>query len=109
MGKGNILDILLTNNAEMLHSYECNETIFSDHYIVGAKINYKNADQKNGEEIKIKTEESSTNFDRLNFFSENIDWKKIQEDLEKLNWRAELRRCPPEEMLTRFFGICFSI
>ena len=108
--KGNILDILLTNNAEMLHSYECNETIFSDHYIVGAKINYKNADQKNGEEeIKIKTEKSSTNFDRLNFFSEKIDWKKIKEDLEKLNWRAELRRCPPEEMLTRFLGICFSI
>ena len=66
----------------MLHSYECNETIFSDHYIVSAKINYKNADQKNGEEeIKINSDKSSTNFNRLNFFSEKIDWKKIQEDL----------------------------
>ena len=35
------------------------------------------AEQENGEEeIEIKTEKSSTNFDRLNFFSEKIDWKK---------------------------------
>ena len=80
--KGNILDILLTNNAEMLHSYECNETIFSDHYFIGAKINYKNVDQKNGEEeIKIKTEKSSTNFDRLNLFQRRLSRKKIKKTL----------------------------
>ena len=108
--RGNILDLLLTNNPEMLHSYECNETLFSDHYLVNARINYKNTEQENGEEeFETNSEKSSLNFDRLNFFSEKIDWKKIKEELKKLNWTAELRRCPPEDMLARFLNICFSI
>ena len=106
--KGNVLDLIFTNNSEMLHSYECNDTILSDHYLINAKINYKNEVQENGEEA-ISSETSTTNFDRLNFFSEKIDWKKVKQNLKEFNWRAEFRGCPPEMMLARFFSICFSI
>ena len=63
-----------------------NEALFSDHYHVNARINYKNTEQENGEEeFETNSEKSSLNFDRLNFFSEKIDWKKIKEELKKLN------------------------
>ena len=106
--QGNVLDLIFTNYSEMLHSYECNDTIFSDHYLINAKINYKNEEQENREEA-IRSEISTTNFDCLNFFSEKIDWKIVKQNLKELNWRAELRGCPPEIMLPRFFSIFFSI
>ena len=108
--KGNILDLLFTNNSELLHSYECNETLFSDHYLIDGKINYKNTEFVKEKETSIPNVNMfSTNFDQLNFFSEKIDWKKINKELQKFNWRYEFRGLPPEEMLTRFLHNCFSI
>ena len=108
--KGNILDLLFTNNSELLHSYECNETLFSDHYLIDGKINYKDTEFVKEKETSIPNVNMfSTNFDQLNFFSEKIDWKKMNEELQKFNWRGEFRGLPPEEMLSRFFHNCFSV
>ena len=38
--KGNTLDLLFTNNPEFLHSYECVETIYSDHFMIEGCVNY---------------------------------------------------------------------
>ena len=44
---GNTLDLLFTNNPDILHSYSCSETIFSDHLIVEGLISYRPESQKN--------------------------------------------------------------
>ena len=37
----NLLDLLFTNNPDILNSYTCTETILSDHLIIEGCINYK--------------------------------------------------------------------
>ena len=113
--KGNTLDLLFTNNSEMLHSYESNPTIFSDHYLVEGKINYcsdyiemKDRTIQNAKEKKNK-ETLTANFNQLNFFSEKINWKVINKELQSFNWRLEFRGLSPEEMLDTFFYNCFSV
>ena len=107
--KGNILDLLFTKNTELIHSYECNESLFSDHYLVDGKINYKSTVCVEEKETDISNKIATTNFDQLNFFSEKIDWKKINEELQKFDWRGEFRGLPPEEMLARFLYNCFFL
>ena len=108
--KGNTLDLLFTNNPELLHSYTSNETLFSDHHIVEGKINYKNSDCIVKEEItKSSNMSDSTNFEQLNFFSDNIKWEKVYEELKEINWKLEFRGLLPKEMFIRFSQICFSI
>ncbi|HAO14983.1 MAG TPA: hypothetical protein DDE71_05435, partial [Tenacibaculum sp.] len=108
--KGNTLDLFFTNNSHLLHSYESNETLFSDHYLVEGKINYRNTDcLKEMKRTSPNRKKYSKNFEHLNFFSEKIKWEKVSEDLQSINWRLEYRGLSPDEMLNSFFNICFSI
>ena len=113
--RGNTLDLLFTNNTELLHSYVCNKTIFSDHFIVEGKINYKTQEsmenkQNDPPNAKFSPEkESIENFNQLNFFSEKIDWKRMNEELQEVQWTREFRGLSPEEMLTRFYDNCLLI
>ena len=108
--KGNTLDLFFTNNSHLLHSYESNETLFSDHYLVEGRINYRNTDcLKEMKRTSPNRKKYSKNFEHLNFFSEKIKWEKVSEDLQSINWRLEYRGLSPDEMLNRFFNICFSI
>ena len=100
--RGNILDILLTNNSELLHSYESNEILFSDHYLIEGKINYKSAEDMAENETNPTDTKTNPSFDQLNFFSEKINWKKINEEFQRFNWKEEFRGLRPEEMLNRF-------
>ena len=76
--KGNTLDLLFTNNSHLLHSYESNETVFSDHYLVEGKINYRNSDcLKEIKRTSPNRKKYSKNFEHLNFFSEKIKWEKV--------------------------------
>ena len=107
--RGNILDLLLTNNSELLHSYESNEILFSDHYLIEGKINYKSAEDMAENKTNPTDTKTNPNFDQLNFFSEKINWKKINEEFQRFNWKEEFRGLRPEEMLNRFLHNCFSI
>ena len=114
--KGNVLDLLFTNNSELLHSYESNATLFSDHYLVEGKINYCIPEYVEGREINKQhskgnedVEILTANFNQLNFFSEKINWKMLNKELQSFNWRWEFRRLSSEEMLHTFYHNCFSV
>ena len=114
--KGNVLDLFFTNNSDLLHSYESNEVLFSDHYLVEGKINYDSAECLKERETYTKDLKGNTdakmfiaNFNQFNFFSEKINWKAVNEELQMFNWRREFRGLPPEEMLSRLFYNCFSV
>ena len=114
--QGNTLDLLFTNNPELLHSYVCNRTEYSDHFLVEGKINYKtpeNNQEKQNDASNPKyspnVKSSIINFNQLNFFSEKINWKKINEELQRMEWRRDFRGVPPEVMLNRFYTNCLSV
>ena len=108
--KGNTLDLIFTNNTELLHSYESNVTLFSDHHLIEVKLNYKDSNFINKMESTPSDRYNySLGFEQLNFFSENIPWEKICKELQEINWKLEYRGLIPEEMLNKFLAICFSI
>ena len=76
--KGNTLDLLFTNNPEFLHSYECVETIYSDHFMIEGCVNYN----KENESEKVPAHKPCliTGFDQLNFFREKKNWRILEEE-----------------------------
>ena len=103
---GNILDLIFTNNMEMLHSFSCDETINSDHHLVNCKSNYiyKQSD------TQTHFQTAPESFEDLNFFSDDVNWDKISEELSAYNWDKELPICDTHAtMIDKFCEICYKI
>ena len=54
------------------------------------------------------TKEEAT-FEDLNFFSKDIDWKCLEEDLENIEWNIEFCKLGPNGMMQKFLAICLNI
>jgi len=107
---GNTLDLVFSNNPQFIHSYQCNQTLYSDHYIIEGKVMYTqpNRPKLTDNEPSINQEPGAM-FDLLNFFSDDTNWNGIEMDLRNYNWVLEFRQCNPKEMLDRFINVCCSI
>ena len=64
---GNILDLIFTNNTDILHSFTCTETTFSDHHIINCKSTYT---QTKNIDYNTPASSEEKQFESLNFFSE---------------------------------------
>ena len=103
---GNILDLIFTNNADLLHSFSCDETIFSDHHLVHCKSNY--IYKQTTEQKSASTENDS--FGNLNFFSDDVNWEKISQELSDCHWEQELSHCDNHStMMDKFIELCFKV
>ena len=105
---GDILDLMFTNNKDLIHSYTCNETIFLDHFIIEGYIPYK------GRTIpRANTPNESTrlgpDLQRMNFFSETTDWNLMNQELSNHDWEYEFCSKSVEEMATKFIEVCTMI
>jgi len=76
----NILDLLLTNNDELIHSYTVTDTALSDHKLISATTNII---------ISPTTTPNISNqnvtFKDLNFFSKDTQWDEIKLKLTSIN------------------------
>ena len=75
----NILDLVFTNNLQLINQVQINDTIHSDHKII----------QCDSTRL-TKTEKKASNhyekFDTLNFHSQKIEWDRINEEIDNINW-----------------------
>ena len=75
----NILDLVFTNNQQMINEVKITDTIHSDHRLIQC-ISTR----------LIKTQEKVCNqyekFDNLNFNSPKTEWTKIESELESIDW-----------------------
>ena len=104
---GNTLDLVFTNNKKLIHNYQIFDTLLSTthHKIIEISTTYKSLAAKMQKNEKI----FHTTFDRLNFFSEDIDWIPIKRELVYTNWQREFKGLDPTLMLKKFIHICESI
>ena len=77
-----ILDLVIVNNEDLIHSIEINKTKYSDHDIVKVNLVHKNLLSRND---KQKNESTQTNT-LDNMYMLNANWPKIKQDLQKVNW-----------------------
>ena len=103
---GNILDLIFTNNKDLLHSFSCDETIYSDHYHVHCKSNYTTGHPIK-QEFSAPREDS---FDNLNFFSDDVNWDKIMQELSDCEWDNIFEHCDSHStMVDTFIEFCYNV
>ena len=106
---GNTLDLLFVNNSDYIYSHQILQTIQSDHFLVEFTTSYRTEDTESMEaSVEEITKEEAT-FEDLNFFSEDIDWKCLEEDLENIEWNIEFCKLGPNGMMKKFLAICLNI
>ena len=111
---GNMLDLVFSNNAEMMHSVEVLpvDPSITDHKLIQLNINYK-AEFNSPDEATSQDEEPDTpdaRWRQLNFHSPDVNWEALSEDLKSHNWNRDYRSCSNvSEMGERFNETCLLI
>ena len=87
-----ILDLIITNNIDAVHSVEIDKTQLSDHDIVKCNLLYKKM-------TKIPPETASSEDSPLDSVNLNkANWDSIRSDLSSINWVTSLENKDVEEM-----------
>ena len=91
---GNVLDLLLTNNSSMIHSYQCTPTIneISYHSTIEVAIKFDTAIN-----VGAASSEVRDTLDNFNYFDEKIEWTEVNGILGKLDWVMEFRDVDPNQ------------
>ena len=107
---GNTLDLCFTNNAALIHSYQCDFTITSHHSIVQLKTSLK---AKPTEETTFRKPNADDGpgsiFDSLNFFSDDANWFGLNQKFEKTDWSEVLgdpEHTDTEQMMQNLIQKC---
>ena len=101
---GNTLDLVLTNNPLIIHSYNITPTSYSPHHIVECttKLSAKVAtNQSNHDKVT-----PDSDFDTINLFSEETNWDQMKNSFLNHNWEAEFAGLSHEQSTSHF--IAFS-
>ena len=105
---GNILDLLFTNNTDLVHSYSSSYSRVSDHNVLEIKAHYK-MESPHGHQNDQDEVVETPSFYKLNFFSDRIDWDHFNYELNSIDWIREFRGLNVDDMLSKFITTCQSI
>ena len=105
---GNILDVLFTNNIDLVHSFFPAYSILSDHFLIEFKAVYKSDTDIHTQVQDEISPERHISFRDYNFFSEAIDWNNLNTAIQDHNWPLEFRGCTAEDMLNKFCSVILS-
>ena len=103
--KGNTLDLVFTNNDDLIHSYTSTPTQMSDHFILECMTTLLNESGTSKADVTPEPERLAS----LNFHSEKVDWQLMKTAFAEVDWDAELQGRDPESMMERFIDICFHV
>lgn len=106
--KGNTLDLVFTNDHELVHSYLCSSTIFSDHYIIECFTTLCTNVEGKAKQSRVE-DDLSGKFSHLNFLHNTVDWNLIMSNLAQIDWKKEFRYMEVDEMVCKFINICSNV
>ena len=108
---GNTLDLCFTNNAALIHSFQCDFTITSHHSIVTCRTSLKASASSNETTFRNPVSEDGPGsvFDSLNFFSDEANWFGLEQKLKGIRWTEVLGdpdKSDPAQMMEKFILTC---
>ena len=107
---GNVLDLIFTNNFNLIHNINALPSARSDHYVIEFSTVYKSPTPGAGNSSEVKDiQEEDPGFRDLNFFSEEVDWQSLESELAHHDWCRDFRGLDPSLMMSRFISTCLSI
>ena len=107
---GNTLDLVITNNADLIHDISVSPSAVSDHFNIECSVTYNRTENSNTtENPETISNEKNQGFGSLNFFDESTNWEALEEDLTNYDWLQEFRGQDTSEMMQRFLSVTLSI
>ena len=79
--------------------------MYSDHSIVECATKYHPSNVQEAKKQK-KYSPAASQFEKLNFFSEDADWMRLNDELKDHNWSQEFQSDDPDSMLRCFIDVC---
>ena len=107
---GNTIDLLFTNNSNIVHNAEALPSAVTDHYLMNFSTVYNSCDANAEDQEDPRDQDNATiSLSSLNFFDEDIEWNALSDDLSGYNWSREFRGLNTSEMMDRFITVCLDI
>ena len=106
---GNLLDLVFTNNAQLIHDLNVVPSAKSDHHHIQFTVSYSATDTGEFEGESVNSAGETPSFSQLNFFDDSIDWNGMENDLQNHNWSREFRGLNTTTMMEHFNSVCYSI
>ena len=102
---GNVLDLILTNNIDLISDVEINDTLLSitHHKVIQVSTVYQ---------VNLDLDETNASplndIQNFNFFSEKVDWKGLNSRLKQYNWVSLFKNKSVDDMLDIFYSLCLE-
>ena len=106
---GNMIDLLFTNNSNIIHNAESFPSSVTDHYLMNFSAVYKSTESATADHDDPRDNENSKSFSSLNFFDDTINWDSLSTELGNHNWSREFRGLSASKMMERFTSVCLEI
>ena len=109
---GNVLDLILTNNQYITHEIIIETPLLSisHHKILKTTTKLNPTALNCNKKPKNTTKKNSqSRFDILNFQSNDVDWDRINNDLNNHNWETMFSERSIDENLESFYSTCYKI
>ena len=103
----NILDLIITNNTEVIREVSILPTKLSDHELVSVILSDGFKCQPSTVRPKQNVTTDQNSFNSLNFTKAN--YQKIKEELKEINWDTIKERCTSENFPDTFYKQVLSI
>lgn len=107
--KSNILDIVMTNNDELVHEYCVDETNLSDHNIITLTTNIRSDPHQAICNLTQRLPPTIINLSNLNFFSETVHWENLRSQINSVDWPELLRDFDPDDQYKLILWKCLHI
>ncbi|KAK4325499.1 hypothetical protein Pmani_003953 [Petrolisthes manimaculis] len=101
----NILDLIFSNNPNLLHSYEISDTIMSDHKLIKVKASISTTTTPISH-VQNSTAEGTLS--DLNFYSTEIEWEQLRTKLGEIDWINTMQGKDIDNILSLLTKICYE-
>lgn len=105
---GNILDVVMTNNGDLVRNVSVNKTNLSDHNLITLTTSLS-TDMQTRTDMEAGTSQHEPYFDQLNFHCQSICWESIKRDLADVNWESLMNNSDPEVQHHTLMRKCLEI
>lgn len=108
---GGRLDLIFTNNGDLIHNMSVLPSLRSDHFLVEVSAVYWES-LTPGEQNLPSTDAvdiEKSEFRDLNFFSDKINWNTLEAELDGAVGRLDSRGISSSSMMEAFINTCLSV
>ena len=94
----NILDLIFTNNEELIYGTHVEDSNLSDHRLIYVETAFER-------DKESSTRSESTGLGVLNFFDSKVKWEQLENELSLTDWNAQLRGKTADDTYEEFVKV----